>query len=242
MKKMALVHTGTHVMEQRVGKVLEFEFYYYTQVSIWCEYHQVGPRKYSTRQKDILSDERLSSFALDYIGWIISSGNTVDTRTYIVVFSLNPREIFGYLAKTVEESMEAGTKRTGTTVQRHCTNTFIKINLPETPSFSAILFHCCAVTVLSLCCLCDASQIQGVIETSVIRVSISIFPERFKWEKVTVNPPRFGPRLLALLPALVRVQYGHIKTSRLGSPAPARRQWGRGIHNRETKICHLSKI
>lgn len=157
-------------------------------------------------------------------------------------FSLNPREIFGYLAKTVEESMEAGTKRTGTTVQRHCTNTFIKINLPETPSFSAILFHCCAVTVLSLCCLCDASQIQGVIETSVIRVSISIFPERFKWEKVTVNPPRFGPRLLALLPALVRVQYGHIKTSRLGSPAPARRQWGRGIHNRETKICHLSKI
>lgn len=137
--------------------------------------------------------------------------------------------------------MEAGTKRTGTTVQRHCTNTFIKINLPETPSFSAILFHCCAVTVLSLCCLCDASQIQGVIETSVIRVSISIFPERFKWEKVTVNPPRFGPRLLALLPALVRVQYGHIKTSRLGSPAPARRQWGRGIHTAKLKYAILAR-
>lgn len=67
---------------------------------------------------------------------------------------------------------------------------------------------------------------QGVIETSVIRLSISIFPERLKREKVTVNSPRFGPRLLALLPALVRVQYGHIKSSRLSSLAPARCQWG----------------
>lgn len=96
---MALVHTGTHVMEQRVGKVLEFEFYYYTQVSIWCEYHQVGPRKYSTRQNDIISDERLSSFALDYIGWIISSGNTVDTRTYIVCFFIKSTRDFWLFGK-----------------------------------------------------------------------------------------------------------------------------------------------